>query len=62
MLDTHGNVATWNAGAQKFKGYEKNEIIGKHFSNFYSKEDQDNNKPGRELRDALRDGRCVYLT
>jgi osomolarity two-component system sensor histidine kinase TcsA len=58
MLDPGGHVATWNAGAQAFKGYTKSEIIGKHFSNFYSKEDQDNDKPGRELRDAIRDGRC----
>ncbi|KAF1974653.1 hypothetical protein BU23DRAFT_579721 [Bimuria novae-zelandiae CBS 107.79] len=58
MLDPQGYVATWNAGAQTFKGYTKSEIIGKHFSNFYSQEDRDNDKPGRELRDALRDGRC----
>ncbi|KAJ4302689.1 hypothetical protein N0V90_001578 [Kalmusia sp. IMI 367209] len=58
MLDPQGNVATWNAGAETFKGYTKSEIIGKHFSNFYSQEDRDNDKPGRELRDALRDGRC----
>jgi len=58
MLDPQGNVATWNAGAESFKGYRKSEIIGKHFSNFYSQEDRDNDKPGRELRDALRDGRC----
>jgi osomolarity two-component system sensor histidine kinase TcsA len=58
MLDTQGNVATWNAGAQTFKGYTKSEIVGKHFSNFYSQEDRDNDKPNRELRDALRDGRC----
>ncbi|CAG5188119.1 uncharacterized protein ALTATR162_LOCUS11878 [Alternaria atra] len=58
MLDPTGHVATWNAGAQGFKGYTPSEIIGKHFSTFYSQEDRDNDKPGRELRDALRDGRC----
>ncbi|KAF2868322.1 two-component system protein A [Massariosphaeria phaeospora] len=58
MLDPKGLVATWNAGAQVFKGYTKDEIIGKHFSNFYGDEDRANDKPGRELRDALRDGRC----
>lgn len=57
MLDPQGNVATWNEGAQHFKGYTKNEIIGKHFSNFYSQADRDDGKPERELRDALRDGR-----
>ncbi|KAF2678998.1 two-component system protein A [Lentithecium fluviatile CBS 122367] len=57
MLDPQGNVATWNAGAQAFKGYTKEEIIGKHFSSFYSQKDRDDGKPERELRDALRDGR-----
>ncbi|KAF1839005.1 hypothetical protein BDW02DRAFT_564340 [Decorospora gaudefroyi] len=58
MLDPTGHVATWNAGAQRFKGYTPLEIIGKHFSTFYSQEDRDKDKPARELRDALRDGRC----
>jgi osomolarity two-component system sensor histidine kinase TcsA len=58
MLDPSGHIATWNAGAQGFKGYTPSEIIGKHFSQFYSQEDRDNDKPARELRDALRDGRC----
>jgi osomolarity two-component system sensor histidine kinase TcsA len=58
MLDPNGNVATWNAGAQAFKGYKPHEIIGRHFSNFYGDEDRAAGKPARELRDALRDGRC----
>jgi osomolarity two-component system sensor histidine kinase TcsA len=58
MLDPTGHIATWNAGAQGFKGYTPSEIIGKHFSTFYSQEDRENDKPSRELRDALRDGRC----
>ncbi|KAH7122414.1 sensor histidine kinase-like protein/response regulator Fos-1 [Dendryphion nanum] len=57
MLDPKGYIATWNAGAHKFKGYTKDEIIGKHFSNFYGKEDRESGKPARELADALRDGR-----
>jgi osomolarity two-component system sensor histidine kinase TcsA len=57
MLDPDGNIATWNAGAEKFKGYTKDEIIGKHFSNFYGDEDKRDDKPGRELKIALRDGR-----
>jgi osomolarity two-component system sensor histidine kinase TcsA len=57
MLDPNGNVATWNAGAQAFKGYKPRDIIGKHFSSFYGQEDRDSGKPERELRDALRDGR-----
>lgn len=58
MLDPDGNVATWNAGAQAFKGYTKSEIIGQHFSRFYGEDDLASDKPRRELRDALRDGRC----
>lgn len=57
MLDPNGNVATWNAGAQAFKGYQPDEIIGEHFSRFYGQEDRDSGKPERELQDALRDGR-----
>lgn len=58
MLSPQGNVATWNAGAQAFKGYTKSDIIGKHFSNFYTQEDRDNKKPARELLDALKNGAC----
>lgn len=58
MLDPNGNIATWNAGAQRFKGYSKSEIVGQHFSKFYGEEDLASGKPERELRDALRDGRC----
>src|SRR5687767_14389446 len=39
MLDPDGNVASWNSGAQKIKGYRPEEIIGKHFSRFYPEED-----------------------
>lgn len=58
MLDPNGNVATWNAGAQAFKGYTKSEIIGQHFSSFYGADDLATNKPERALQNALRDGRC----
>lgn len=57
LLDVKGNVATWNAGAQLLKGYAKEEIIGKHFSNFYGEEDRLADKPGKELAIALREGR-----
>jgi PAS domain S-box-containing protein len=39
MLDASGNVASWNAGAERFKGYTASEIIGRHFSTFYTEED-----------------------
>ncbi|KAB8226147.1 hypothetical protein BDV33DRAFT_54215 [Aspergillus novoparasiticus] len=57
MLDTSGNITTWNSGAAIMKGYSASEIIGKHFSVFYSPEDRRNNKPGRGLAICLRDGR-----
>jgi len=56
MLDPNGNVATWNAGAQRIKGYKPEEIIGSHFSRFYPEEDKKNHKPERELEIAARDG------
>ena len=57
MLDTEGYVVSWNTGAQRIKGYQGAEIIGKHFSCFYPPEDLQNGKPQMELRVAARDGR-----
>lgn len=56
MLDPKGNISTWNTGAQRIKGYTAEEIIGKHFSIFYTKEDLDDGKPARELRIATKTG------
>ena len=52
MLDPQGHVLTWNAGAERFKGYRANEIIGSHFSRFYTPEDLARNLPADELRIA----------
>jgi PAS domain S-box-containing protein len=57
MLDPEGRIATWNAGAQRIKGYLAHEIIGQHFSRFYPREDIDSSKPAYELRVAAREGR-----
>jgi len=57
MLDVHGNVRTWNAGATLLKGYTPNEIIGRHFSTFYSASDVAAGKPQLELETCLRDGK-----
>ncbi|WP_075358192.1 hybrid sensor histidine kinase/response regulator [Caballeronia sordidicola] len=57
MLDLSGRINSWNAGAQRFKGYTASEIIGKHFSLFYTPEDQQNNRPARALRTAREEGR-----
>jgi PAS domain S-box-containing protein len=56
MLDPEGNVATWNAGAQRIKQYRPEEIIGRHFSAFYGEEDLRNRKPQRELEIARAEG------
>ncbi|MBB4909799.1 PAS domain-containing sensor histidine kinase [Actinophytocola algeriensis] len=55
MLDPAGHIISWNAGAERIKGYTEDEIIGKHFSVFYPAEDSD--KPARELREAIANGR-----
>jgi PAS domain S-box-containing protein len=57
MLDIDGNIASWNAGAERLKQYRADEIIGQHFSKFYPPEDIRNDKPGRELVRAIADGR-----
>jgi PAS domain S-box-containing protein len=57
MLDPTGHVATWNPGAERFKGYRAEEIIGQHFSRFFTEEDRASDLPGRALRIAAREGR-----
>jgi PAS domain S-box-containing protein len=57
MLDPRGNVESWNAGAERIKGYKAEEIIGKHFSTFYPEEDLRWDKPGYELKVAAEVGR-----
>ena len=52
-----GRVATWNAGAERIKGYRADEIIGQHFSRFYTQEDIEHGKPERELKIAASEGR-----
>ena len=56
MLDPDGNVATWNIGAERLKQYTPEEIIGRHFSTFYTEEDRRNGKPERELELARERG------
>jgi PAS domain S-box-containing protein len=57
MLDRSGVVTSWNPGAQRFKGYTAAEIIGHHFSRFYSEEDQKAGIPNRALETAAREGK-----
>ncbi|WP_044463231.1 PAS domain-containing sensor histidine kinase [Pseudomonas sp. MRSN 12121] len=57
MLDPEGRVSSWNLGAQRIKGYLPQEIIGQHFSRFYSEQDRAAGEPERALQTALREGR-----
>jgi PAS domain S-box-containing protein len=57
MLEPNGRVATWNTGAERIKGYKASEIIGQHFSRFYSEEDVRDGNPQRLLDLAMEEGR-----
>ncbi len=57
MLDPEGTVSSWNVGAERIKGYSSDEIVGKHFSSFYTKEDRKNGVPKEVLETARREGR-----
>jgi PAS domain S-box-containing protein len=56
-LDRNGVISTWNAGAERIKGYQPEEIIGAHFSRFYTDEDQAAGVPARALETARREGK-----
>src|SRR5258705_6663 len=57
VLDIEGRILSWNVGAERIKGYRRDEIIGKNFSRFYTEEDIAENKPWEELATAKRVGR-----
>ncbi len=57
LIDLDGRVASWNPGAEKIKGYTAEEIIGEHFSRFYTPEDRDAGAPEQALRNAAESGR-----
>src|SRR5579863_1530505 len=57
QLDPAGNIRTWNAAAERMKGYAADEIVGRHFSCFYTPEDLASEKPQTELRVAAETGR-----
>ncbi|KZN20022.1 MULTISPECIES: hybrid sensor histidine kinase/response regulator [Pseudomonas] len=57
MIDPEGIITSWNAGAKRFKGYEEAEILGQHFSRFYTEEDRKAGLPQRALDTAIHEGR-----
>src|SRR3954449_12035369 len=57
LLDTEGHILTWNPGAENIKGYTAAEVIGRHFSLFYTDEDRARDHPAHELEVAVREGR-----
>src|SRR5438094_5604686 len=57
LLDPQGFVASWNSGAERIKGYSADEIIGQHFSQFYTPEDRAAGLPQRVLDTAFREGK-----
>jgi PAS domain S-box-containing protein len=57
MLDPTGNVASWNPGAERIKGYKSDEIIGQHFSRFYTEDDREQGVPQRALATAEQTGK-----
>src|SRR6185312_11743714 len=57
MLDPTGIITSWNVGGQRIKGYSSAEILGQHFSRFYTETDRANGKPARALRIAREQGR-----
>src|SRR3979411_2438878 len=59
MLDPTGIVTSWNPGAQRFKGYAPSEIIGQHFSRFYTEEDRKQGIPALALETASPKGRSA---
>lgn len=57
MLNIDGTVATWNEGALRAKGYQREEVVGQYFGIFYSEAEQENGLPERNLTIALKHGK-----
>jgi len=60
LLDKKGNIEYWNKGAEKIKGYNSDEIIGKNFSIFYTDEDREKKLPEKLIAEATAKGKAMY--
>jgi PAS domain S-box-containing protein len=60
LLDENGIIENWNRGAEKIKGYQQSEIIGKHFSIFYLPDDRAEGLPGKLLIEAKTHGKAIH--
>src|SRR6202012_4388974 len=60
MLDADGHIVNWNKGAEKIKGYTEEEIVGRHFSVFYTKEDQVAGLPDQLIKQAREYGKAIH--
>ena len=60
-LSPKGIISTWNRGAERIKGYQRDEIVGQHFSVFYPTDLQEAGVPDQELGDAVKEGRVVTV-
>jgi formate hydrogenlyase transcriptional activator len=60
LLDRDGNVMTWGAGGERIKGYAPDEIIGKHFSRFFTEEDRERGRPAELMRMAAEQGKVEH--
>lgn len=61
LLDTEGNIMTWNKGVEKIKGYKAHEIIGQNFSIFYLPQDRQENLPQKLIDLAKKEGRAKHI-
>ncbi|NIP83890.1 MAG: PAS domain S-box protein, partial [Gemmatimonadetes bacterium] len=57
VLDPQGRIASWNAGAERLKGYEEEEVVGRHYGMFFPESDREAGRPDLHLELAARDGR-----
>src|SRR5579883_3084938 len=61
LVDPGGRLICWNPGAERLFGYRADEVVGQHFSCFFSPEDVRNGQPEHEIKSALLDGRADSL-